>query len=69
MDAVVDDDRGDEVAKQGAAMAGVATQLESAFTVAHDFSPSAQLVLSAGVEVRRVQGPGPRVQKTSDQSF
>src|SRR5215469_10611906 len=35
VNAVVNNDGGDEVAKQGAAMAGVATQLESAFTVAH----------------------------------
>src|SRR5215469_1317452 len=54
VNAVIDDDGGDEVAKQGAAMAGVATQLESAFTVAHgDLLRSG---LSRGSDCKRFVG-------------
>jgi hypothetical protein len=36
VNAIVQNNRGNKVAKQSAAMAGIASQLESAITVAHD---------------------------------
>jgi hypothetical protein len=56
MNAVVENDGRNKVAKQSAAMAGIATQLESAFTVTHgliSFDPAYAVGRSTQVVLAR----------------